>query len=83
MPALHNQQPWHRKTLALAVFVLDMANKFKKRARVELFDPPRQCPQCKNASQVFVQPMNLCAPCWSYGVLSKIASTDKKLDAAA
>jgi len=83
MASFSHNQPWSGKTLLVSNVVLDMASRFKKRVLVELFSPPRQCPQCKRFSEVFVRPTRLCAPCWSYSVLSKLARVVKKLAAAA
>ncbi len=83
MASLPVNQPWSRKTLLVSKVVLEMAVKFKKRVQIELFAPARQCPQCKRLSEVFVHPTRLCAPCWSYFILSKLTRAVKKLAAAA
>jgi hypothetical protein len=74
MANLRAQRPWNQKTLTASMFVMEMANKFKKRVQVELYAPARECPACKHLSGVFVRPTNHCAPCWSYQALSKITN---------
>jgi hypothetical protein len=83
MAAILNQRAWSKRTLLVSTAVLEIASMFKKKVLVELFEPPRQCPQCKQFSEVFVHPTKFCAPCWSSSVLSKVTNSSKKLAAAA
>jgi len=74
MATLHSQRPWNKKTLTASMFVLEMANKFRKKVQVEMYEPARVCPECKHLSGVFVRPTNQCATCWSQAAVTKITS---------
>jgi hypothetical protein len=56
---------WKRKTVQFAISVMRLIQLMNAVAEVELRWPARECPGCKQVTEVVVVPEGLCGNCWS------------------